>query len=574
MALNLGNILENGQQEEATVQLDFNKLYNKSKFFRAVNAPRNPNADKNIKTRTDTVFRNILVNGIRQKEIRRLKVVTIVNPNALPDVGTFGRIVGRLLTSVKQVGISFSENANTRLPGYMDSTQVLGQNWRSMEPGLGFILGQQPDTNWLNNASKKGLISKDSTFSDIFQQTYNQRLSISAQIQPVKDFTINISFSKTLNKNYSELFKDTTGTGNNFGHLSPYGGGGYDISYTSFKTLFGKFDPNTVSATFLKFQDDRVVISQRVGSVNKYNIYGINGASTTPDASGYYYGYGRYSTDVLIPAFIAAYSGQDPHKVPLISEENPNIKYNPFHGMIPRPNWKITYSGLSKVKPLNKVFTNITLTHGYSGTLSLDGFTSALNYEDESRYGYPSFYDTTAKSYVPYFLVPNITMQESFSPLVGIDVTMVNKVQAKFEYSKTRMLSLSLSNFQLAETRSTSYTIGAGYRKRGIKLLAGIKLPKILNKKGGTTLDNEMNFRFDLKVVDNVSSNSILDAGTSYATSGSREITLSPTVDYTLSSRVNVKLYFQRTRVVPYISTSVPTTNTKAGVEIRISLAP
>jgi len=574
LALNLGNVLENGQQEEATVQLDFNKLYNKSKFFRAVNAPRNPNADKNIKTRTDTVFRNILVNGIRQKEIRRLKVVTIVNPNALPDVGTFGRIIGRLLSSVKQVGVSFSENANTRLPGYMDSTQILGQNWRSMEPGLGFILGQQPDTNWLNNAAKKGLISRDSTFSDIFQQTYNQRLSISAQIQPVKDFTINVSFSKTLNKNYSELFKDTTGTGNNFGHLSPYAGGGYDISYTSFKTLFGKFDPNTVSSTFLKFQDDRVVISQRVGSANKYNIYGINGASTTPDASGYYYGYGRYSTDVLIPAFIAAYSGQDPHKVPLISEENPNIKYNPFHGMIPRPNWKITYSGLSKVKPLNKIFTNITLTHGYSGTLSLDGFTSALNYEDESRYGYPSFYDTTAKSYVPYFLVPNITMQESFSPLVGIDVTMVNKVQAKFEYSKTRMLSLSLSNFQLAETRSTSYSIGAGYRKRGIKLLAGIKLPKILNKKGGTTLDNEMNFRFDLKVVDNVSSNSILDAGTSYATSGSREVTLSPTIDYTLSNRVNVKFYFQRTRVVPYISTSVPTTNTKAGVEIRISLAP
>ena len=574
VALNLGNILENGQQEQATVQLDFNKLYNKFKFFRAINLPRAANPDKNIKTRTDTVFRHVMVNGIRQKEIERLKVITLPNPNALPDVGTFGRIIGHLLSSVKQVSASFSENANTRLPGYMDSTQVLGQNWRSMEPGLPFILGAQPDSNWLNNAAKKGLISRDSSFNDLFQQAYNQRLTLSAQLQPIKDFTITISFSKTLNKNYTELFADTTGTGNNFGHLSPYAGGSYDISFTTYKTLFGAFDPNTVSATFLKFQDDRLVVSQRLGTTNKYNIYGINGASTTPDASGYYYGYGRYSTDVLIPAFIAAYSGQDPNKVALISEQNPNIKYNPFHGMIPKPNWKFTYSGLSKVKPLNKIFTNITLTHGYSGTLSLDGFTSALNYADESKYGYPSFYDTTAKSYVPYFVVPNITIQESFSPLVGIDVTLVNKLQAKFIYSKSRTLSLSLSDFQLAETRSTSYTIGAGYSKRGIKLLAGLKLPKILSASGGSKLDNTMTFRFDLKVTNNVSSNSVLDAGTSYATSGSKEISLSPTVDYVLSNRVDLKLYFTRDRIIPYISTSVPITNTKAGVQVRISLAP
>jgi cell surface protein SprA len=574
IALNLGNILENGQQEEATVQLDFNKLYNKFKFFRAINLPRPTNPNKSIKTRTDTVFRRIMVNGIRQKEVKRLKVVTIPDPKAMPDVGTFGRIVGRVLSSVKQVSFSFSENANTRLPGYMDSTQAFGQNWRSMEPGLPFILGAQPDSNWLNNAARKRLISRDSTFNDLFQQTYNQRLTLSAQIQPVKDFTLTISVSKTLNKNYSELFKDTTGTGNNFGHLSPYAGGGYDISFAAYKSLFGKFDPNTVSSTFLKFQDARLIVSQRIGSINKYNVYGINGASTTPDASGYYYGYGRYSTDVLIPAFIAAYSGQDPHKVALISEQNPNIKYNPFHGMIPKPNWKLTYSGLSKVKPLNKIFTNVTLTNGYSGTLSMDGFSSALNYLDESRYGYPSFYDTTSKNYVPYFLVPNITIQESFAPLIGVDVTLVNKLQAKFSYSKSRTLSLSLSNFQLAETRSTSYTIGAGYSKRGIKLLAGLKLPKILSASGGSKLDNTMTFRFDLKVTDNVSSNSVLDAGTSYATSGSKEISLSPTVDYILSNRVDLKLYYTRDRIIPYISTSVPITTTKAGVQIRISLAP
>ncbi|MEJ7673610.1 MAG: hypothetical protein WKF59_13130 [Chitinophagaceae bacterium] len=39
LAYDLGNFLENGQQEEANLQLDFNKLYSKSKFLRAFDQP-------------------------------------------------------------------------------------------------------------------------------------------------------------------------------------------------------------------------------------------------------------------------------------------------------------------------------------------------------------------------------------------------------------------------------------------------------------------------------------------------------------------------------------------------------
>jgi cell surface protein SprA len=275
---------------------------------------------------------------------------------------------------------------------------------------------------------------------------------------------------------------------------------------------------------------------------------------------------------VLIPAFIAAYSGKDPNKIALINDNNPNIKANPFSGFLPEPNWKLDYNGLSKIKPFDKIFTNITFSHAYTGDLSMNGFTSALDYE--SKYSYPSFYDSTARSFVPYFLIPNITITEQFAPLIGVDMTLTNQMQFKFEYVKQRMLSLSLIDYQLSETRSTSFTIGAGYKKKGMKLLAGIPLPKFLSKKGTSKLDNEINFRLDFKVLDNVTANSTLDQLSNYATAGSKEITLSPTIDYYLNSKVNVKLYLDRRRVIPYISSSAPITTTRAGVEVRISLAP
>ena len=147
-----------------------------------------------------------------------------------------------------------------------------------------------------------------------------------------------------------------------------------------------------------------------------------------------------------------------------------------------------------------------------------------------------------------------------------------NQLQAKFEYSKSRQLSLSLIDYQLSEVRSTEFSVGAGYRKRGLKLLAGLKLPKFLNKDGGNKLDNEINFRLDFRIRDNVTSNSSIGQVNNFATGGSRDITISPSIDYFLNNRINIKLYFDQRRVNPYISSSAPIVNTRAGVQVRISL--
>ena len=549
LAISQGNFLENGQQEEANLQLDFNKLYNKSRFLRALDVQAVPSQPNNS---SDTARK-----GKKSQTSRPPRVAG--EPIVLSGPVKF---FGKLLTSVKTINVTASQISNTRLPGYTDSTQFLGQNFKSMAPGFDFILGKQPDSVWLNKAAKRGLITRDTLFSELFRQTLDQKFTMSAQLEPFRDMALDINLDKTFTKNYSELFKDTTGTGDHFGHLTPYAGGGFSVSYISFKTLFGKVDPNIVSQTFIKFQDYRRILSARLGKLNNY--------SQVAGADGYYLGYGRYATDVLVPAFIAAYTGQDPEKVGLIKQNNPGIKSNPFRAIIPKPNWRLTYNGLGRLGGLDKIFTNISITHGYNSTLSMNSFTSALLYQDLLGTGYPSFIDTVSKNFIPYYLVPNITIQEQFAPLLGVDLSFVNQLTAKLEYAKSRQLSLSLIDFQLSETRSTEITIGAGYRKRGLKLPFKVPFTKNDSKK----LDNEINFRFDFKLRDNVTSNSRLDQQSAIPTNGSKEITLSPTIDYYISNRINVKLYFDQRRVIPYISSSAPTTNTRAGVQVRISLAP
>lgn len=570
LAVELGNIIENGQQREGTVQLDFTRLYQKSKWLRQLDQPSNIEDRAKWRSRI-TKVKDTVIKKNGQKVVKTRK---IIDKTAVPYVGTGEKIFGKLFTSLKQVNFSLSENAHTRLPGYTDSTKYVGQNWKSMAPGVDFLLGRQPDTSWLNRARDKGLITKDTTFNSVFTQSFDQRITLSATLEPIRDLNITLNLSKTFNKNYSETFRyiDTSGGTNHiFHHLNPYTGGGFDVSYVAFKTLFGKFDPNRVSETFKKFQDYRVILSERLGKANPYS------ASQAPGADGYYYGYGKYATDVLIPAFVAAYTGQDPKSVSLIRQNNPNIKSNPFRGIIPKLNWKLDYSGLSRIKGLDKIFTNFTLSHGYTGNLSMNGFTSALLYQDVSRFGYPSFYDTVSKNFVPYFLVPNVSIGEQFSPLIGVDMMFTNQLQARFEYAKTRQLSLSLVDFQLSEVRSTEFSIGAGYRKRGLKnplSFLHVKWPKFLTPKGGngSKLENEINFRLDFKIRDNVTANSRLDQDNNFATGGSKDVTISPSIDYFLSNRVNIKFYFDQRRVNPYISSSAPIVNTRAGVQVRISL--
>ena len=542
LARELGNTLNIGQTRNATADLDFDRLYNKWRFLQAVNSdasvpkpPPQPKGDTTAKKKR--------------------------GPGEPIYIAPVPKFFLRMLTSIKRIGIQYTEDMGTLLPGYMDSTRILGVNPRSGNPGWKYAFGYQPDTTDINSLAAKGILSRDSLFNALIQQRYSQTINITAQISPIRDLNIDITLNKTFTKDYSELQKDTSGFAG-VRRFNPYATGSFSVSYISYQTLFTKFDPNEVSEVFKTFEANRLILSKRLGIDNKFYA---NPNVTTPD--GYVVGYNRYAQDVLIPAFLAAYTKKDPTTVQLVKNSNPNLRSNPFSRILPKPNWNITYNGLTRLPGMDKIFTNFTLRHGYTSTLSMNSFTTALLFQDPFRVGYPSFIDTN-KNFIPYFLVPNVTISEQFSPLIAADMTFTNQLSARFEYRKTRTLSLSLVDYQLAENRSTEVTFGADWRRKGLPFLSKLRIGK-----NAKPLDNDVTLRMDFSMRDDATSNSKLDQNTAFGTSGQKVIRIAPSIDYVVNNRINLKFYFEQNRIIPKIATTAPVTNTRAGVQVRISLA-
>ncbi|HVZ26378.1 MAG TPA: cell surface protein SprA, partial [Sediminibacterium sp.] len=540
LALNLGNILENSQENTFQAQFQFASLYAKSRWLRAVDQPAMPRSRQNpslppgvkntgqnnalgkpIPTKAEVVKglkgkkrREALKKWRKQKKDARIAAriaARQLRASQPAEVTGLAKVAGKLITMVRSANISYSENYHSRVPGYLDSTRFLGQNWRSMQPGMDYVFGKQPDTNWLNRKAAEGVLTHDSTFNLLYQQNYEQHLTLTMQLEPIRDLRVDLKLEKTFSKNYTELFKDTTGS-SGLHHLSPVASGGFAISYISLGTLFGSHNPNEISETFKTFETNRLIVSRRVAALNPY-WQGLS-AGQKFGADGYATGYGRYSQDVLVPAFLAAYGKKDPNTFPLLNQTNASIKSNPFGGILPRPNWALTFTGLTRIPAIAKVFSSISITHAYNGNLSVNSYNSALLYQDPFRFNAPGFLDTVSGNYIPYFLVPNITIKEGFEPLIGIDVTTVNQLNVKFRYSKSRTLTMSLIDYQLSESNSTTWDFGAGFRKKGVNL--PFKLPGTKSRK----LDNDLNLRLDVSVSDISNSNSRLDQSNAYGTGG------------------------------------------------------
>lgn len=583
LAVSFGNTIENSQQNNLTGEFDFTRLYAKSKFLNAVSQPdeentEDTNPDDSIqppKPRAEVLKdadgnrlkgfekRNALQKWRQQK--RDYRTMQRKNKKAGSMNGAV-KAAGRLLTMVKHASISYNENYNSRVPGITAGTGYFGQNQKTNQPGYAYIFGKQPDTNWLNQKVREGVVTRDSLFNLLYTQDYQQQLNFTAQLEPLRELNIDVSVQRTFSKNYSELFKNISGAPvvDSFHHLSPLAGGGFSVSYISFKTLFKNSDPNVISPTFQEFQNNRIIIANRLAKGNRYWI----DSGSQRSADGFPKGYGRYQQDVLLPAFIAAYTGKDANSIPLINESNKNIKSNPFSGVHTLPNWRITYTGLTRIPALASTFSNITITHGYTSVFSMNSFASALLYYDPYHYGQPAFKDPVSGDYIPFFLIPNLTIQEQFAPLIGFDITTNNQTALRFQYAKSRQLSLSLYDYQLSEVRSSAVTFGGTYRKKGVKM--PFKIPFVKASPENT----DLNITLDLGLRNDLQTNSRLDQPNAYSTGGQKTISIQPSIDYLINNRLDLRFYFDQQRIIPYISTSAPITTTRAGIEIRISIAP
>jgi cell surface protein SprA len=570
----LGNTIENTLSHQVNAQFNFNSFYNKSKFIRSAlsNAKPTP-SQSNPLTNQLVIKKQDALNGLTGKardsaykiwkEARKQERIAmrVLKANEVLNIPGPVKTLVSLLTMVQNASLDYAENYNSRLPGFKQGVQFIDKELKGIAPAFEYsMIGKKLDSNWLNAQDRNGNLTTDPNFNLLFRQGFEQRLSARIMIEPIKTFIIDLKLEKTFTKEYSEFHKDTSTTGKGYRtHNNPLSAGGFSISYVALRTFFDKHDPNMISKQFENFQKYRITISEKVAGLNRYwlNQY---------DEEGYAKGYGKYAQDVLIPSFIAAYTGKEPGKVNLLNQNNSSIRSNPFSGMLPMPNWNLLYNGLAAIPGISNVFSNISLTHGYNGNLSMNSFSSSLLYVDSSRYGAPSFLDPVSKNYVPYFLIPNVTISERMEPLIGLNVTTVSQWSIRFEYKKSRILALSLVDYQLSENNSTEWVIGTSFRKRGLKL--PFNIPGLNNNK----LANDLTFRLDVAVRDVFNTNSRLDQSNAYGTGGQKEITLQPSVDYVLNSKINLKFFFDQRRATPYISSAPPITNTRAGVNIRIAL--
>jgi cell surface protein SprA len=466
------------------------------------------------------------------------------------------RSVAKFIMMVRRASINYNENQGTTLPGYMDSTQYFGMNFRNNNNPAGFAFGQQPDRLWLEGKGKDNVLTRDSLFNAPFQQQYSQSLNITANLEPIQDFKIDLTLMKSFNKAHSELFKDTVGGTSDYIHLNPYETGGFSISYLAFNTMFQKRGADNLTKAFYDFENNRKIISARLGLINPYT-----GNAPAPEDQDFKKGYTRYSQEVLIPAFLSAYTGKDPNTFPLVSNNNDKITSNPFKNILPMPNWRINYNGLSRTKMFKPIFQSFTLTHSYAGTLSMNSFTSSLLYRDVYALGFPSFIDSVSHNYVPYFSVPNMTITENFGPLLGIDATFKNSLNFRIEYKKARTLSMSLVDYQLSETNSKEITVGGGMRLKQVRI--PIKYFGIDKKK------SDVNIKADFGLRDDFTSISRLDQRESKATRGQKVITISPSIDYIYSESLTLRFFYDRRQSIPYVSNSFPITTTRGGLMVR-----
>jgi cell surface protein SprA len=248
---------------------------------------------------------------------------------------------------------------------------------------------------------------------------------------------------------------------------------------------------------------------------------------------------------VLIPAFLAAYSGADAK----------NIELTAFP-KIPLPNWNITYSGLSKISFIKQYASNVNITHAYTSQYTVGGFQTQV---DTSRQL------NVSSDYQPYYIIRNIAITERWGPMIGVDVTLTNNLTTGIKYNKDRSLNFALGNRQLSELNADEFVYSLGYRTKKLTLPFKIQGRRWV-------LENDINFRVDFSIRDNVTKIRNLDVPTNAPVTGQMVYSFKPTIDYMINEKLTLSIFYDRRQTNPYTSGSFPTIITSGGFKLRYTI--
>ena len=273
------------------------------------------------------------------------------------------------------------------------------------------------------------------------------------------------------------------------------------------------------------------------------------------------------SSDVLIPAFMAAYSGKDAKKIDL----------NPFPGIKAiLPNWRITYDGLMRIPFFKKLFKAFNLNHVYQCVYNVGSFTS---YSDWVTIGEGLGFTQDALTYgaIPSspYNIASVTLTEKFAPLIGYTATFFNDISLNAQYDDQRTLTLNSSAGQLVEATTKSFSLGGSYKIANFNQVLKLKTKQ-------QNVNNDLTFNLNVKMSSNtalirkwrmVEETKTIEQDLAQATSGTRTWSVNFTANYVVSKRITLGAYFDYQSNMPLVSTSsYPTTSSNYGLSINMSL--
>ena len=597
-----GNTISN--QSTLTIDGRFNllTLYNKSKYLKNINDrftnnKRNVNAKKKPKrfVRTITLKEDtttIIKHNMKTKKVKvsaqttngqafavksrvvdenSVEILTKVNKNLKftiledqkEDKSVWSEIAQytlRGLMSVRNFNIKIRNTQSASLPQFIPEIgDIFGQtrNYDIMSPGLDFAFGFI-DESYIEKAKNHGWLMCDETQTTPAIFTRAKEVSIDATLEPIPGLKITLTGNRTDNRSDQMMFM--------YDDITTIYSGTYTKTHMALATALRgcSSDNGYQSAAFDQFLSNIPVVADRIRSRYEGRVYPQRGFLTTSKWAHLPFStevgdVNSMNSDVLIPAFVAAYSGTDAGKVNL----------SPFPGLQAiLPNWRVSYDGLSKLYIFKKWFKSVQINHAYQCTYSVGSYTSYSDWVSVGD-GLGFTQDVTTGNPLPTspYNITSVTITEKFAPLVGVKVTLHNSMTFNAEYRDSRTLSLNSSAGQIVEAGQKSLKFGAGYKIANFNTVLKLKGKQ-------SNVSNDLTLNLDCSLNNNTALIRKIETGLTQATSGARSFTLNLTANYVVSKRLTVGAYLDHQVNTPLVSSSAyPTSNSNFGISLNMQLA-
>ena len=483
------------------------------------------------------------------------------------------QVVARALMMVRNVSVSYRNQYSMSLPGYMPTIgKAFGQkrNLGAMAPGLGFAFGLTGD-DYIDKARERGWLLTNDSVATPAVTNKTEDIQIRATLEPVKDLKIDLSMSRTETKAKSiqYMYEGTPTTQTGMFNMTTISIG------TAFESM-GNAKNGYNSKTFNKFVNSLEGYRQRVenqyaGAIYPRSMVGNDGVVFNP-AKGTV---DKYSGDVMIPAFINAYTSMPGDKLELF----PTLRRI-------LPNWTLRYSGLAKLPWFQDVFQSFNINHAYKSIFAIGSYQSYSTWQEYMN-GLGFIQDVSTGAPIPssMYNISQVSINEAFSPLLGVDMTFKNNLTAKLEYRQTRVINLSMTSVQINEAISKDWVVGMGYKINNFNLFGPTSHRHVKsnnknqqqnnsnNRNNRNGLNRDLNLRLDLSYRKQAAITRDIATMTSAASSGNSAFKLSFTADYTLSRLITMSLFYDLQTNTPLLSAnSYPTTTHDFGFNFKLSL--